>query len=96
MGVTPPSFFTLLAAANESKTPRAALIETFAELQIQGLLDEKLPAKPQKLPPPRQVAAAEKLKAIRELKEAGFNQVEVSKKLGVPTSTVGRLWRLND
>lgn len=96
LGVTPLSFFTLLAAANEGKTPRAALIETLAELEIQGILDEKLPAEPQKLPPPRQVAAAEKHKAIRELKEAGFNQVEVSKKLGVPTSTVGRLWRLDD
>ncbi|MBN0756510.1 helix-turn-helix transcriptional regulator, partial [Pseudomonas aeruginosa] len=61
LGVTPLSFFTLLAAANEGKTPRTALIETLAELQLQGLLDEELPAEPQKLPPPRQVAAAEKL-----------------------------------
>ncbi|MDS9589726.1 helix-turn-helix domain-containing protein [Pseudomonas sp. HTZ1] len=92
LGVTPLSFFTLLAAANEGKTPRAALIETLAELQMQGLLDESLPAEPQKLPPPRQVAAAEKLRAVRELKEAGLTQAEVSKKLGLPTSTVGRLW----
>lgn len=95
LGVTPLSFFTLIAAANEGKTPRSILLETLAELQIQGLLDEKLPVEPQKLPPPRQVAATEKLRAIRELKEAGLSQVEVSKKLGLPTSTVGRLWHVD-
>jgi len=94
LGVTPLSFFTLIAAANEGKTPRSLLIETLGELQIQGLLDETLPAEPRKLPPPGQVAAAEKLKAIRELKEAGLSQVEVSKKLGLPTSTVGRMWHI--
>ncbi|AJF51547.1 TPA: helix-turn-helix transcriptional regulator [Pseudomonas aeruginosa] len=96
LGVTPLSFFTLLAAANEGKTPRTALIETLAELQIQGLLDEKLPAEPQKLPPPRQVAAAEKLRAIRALKEAGLSQAEVCKKLGLPSSTVGRMWHVDE
>jgi len=95
LSVTPLSFFTLIAAANESKTPRSILLETLAELQTQGLLDEELPTEPQKLPPPRQVAAAEKLKAIRELKEAGLSQAEVSKKLGLPTSTVGRLWHVD-
>ncbi|MFG9940848.1 DNA-binding protein [Pseudomonas aeruginosa] len=96
LGVTPLSFFTLLAAANEGKTPRTALIETLAELQIQGLLDEKLPAEPQKLPPPRQVAAAEKLRAIRALKEAGLSQAEVCKKLGWRSSTVGRMWHVDE
>ncbi|EOV0931904.1 helix-turn-helix domain-containing protein [Pseudomonas aeruginosa] len=96
LGVTPLSFFTLITAANEGKTPRSLLIETLGELQIQGLLDETLPAEPRKLPPPRQVAAAEKLKAILELKEAGLSQVEVSKKLGLPTSTVGRLWHAGE
>jgi transcriptional regulator with XRE-family HTH domain len=96
LGVTPLSFFTLIAAANEGKTPRSLLIETLGELQIQGLLDETLPAEPRKLPPPGQVAAAEKLKAIRELKEAGLSQVEVSKKLGLPTSTVGRMWHIGE
>ncbi|KSF28420.1 helix-turn-helix domain-containing protein, partial [Pseudomonas aeruginosa] len=96
LGVTPLSFFTLLAAANEGKTPRTALIETLAELQIQGLLDERLPADPQKLPPPRQVAAAEKLRAIRALKEAGLSQAEVCKKLGLPSSTVGRMWHVDE
>lgn len=95
LGVTPLSFFTLIAAANEGKTPRSILLETLAELQIQGLLDEKLPGEPQKLPPPRQVAATEKLRAIRELKEAGLSQIEVSRKLGLPTSTVGRLWHVD-
>ncbi len=96
LGVTHLSFFTLIAAAKEGKTPRSLLIETLVELQIQGLLDEKLPAEPHKLPPPRKVAAADKLRAIRELKEAGFSQVEVSRKLGLPTSTVGRLWHTGE
>ncbi|MBN0809837.1 helix-turn-helix transcriptional regulator, partial [Pseudomonas aeruginosa] len=40
--------------------------------------------------------AAEKLRAIRALKEAGLSQAEVCKKLGLPSSTVGRMWHVDE
>lgn len=92
LGVTPLSFLTLVAAAHEGKTARSALNETLAELLLLGVLDEVLPNQPQKLIPPQSLVAAEKLRAVQELKKDGVSQVEVSRKLGLPRSTVGRLW----
>jgi transcriptional regulator with XRE-family HTH domain len=95
LGLTPLSFFTLITAASEGKTARAALMDALAELELVGVLDEELPGEPQKLTPPRKITAEEKRKAIRELREAGLTQMEVSRKLGLPTSTVGRLWHID-
>lgn len=92
LGVTPLSFLTLVAAAHEGKTARSALNETIAELLLLGVIDEVLPDEPQKLIPPQSAAAAEKLRAVQELKKIGVSQVEVSRQLGLPRSTVGRLW----
>jgi len=92
LGITPLSFLTLVTAAHGGKTARSALDETFKELQLLGVLDEELPQEPQKLIPPQSAAAAEKLRSVQELKEAGFSQVEASRQLDLPRSTVGRLW----
>ena len=72
LGLTPLSFFALITAASEGKTARAALMDALAELELVGVLDEELPGEPQKLTPPRKITAEEKLKAIRELREAGI------------------------
>lgn len=96
LDLAPLSFFTLVAAAHEGKTARAALNDVLAELDKMGMLDDELPGEPQKLIPPRKLAAAEKRKAIRELKEAGLSQSEVCRQLGLPSSTVGRLWYVKD
>lgn len=95
LGLTPLSFFALITAADEGKTVRAALKDALTELELLGVLDEELPDEPQKLTPPRKITAEEKLKAIRELRAAGLTQMEVSRKLGLPTSTVGRLWHVD-
>ncbi|PSL92036.1 helix-turn-helix domain-containing protein [Pseudomonas sp. R9.37] len=95
LGLTPLSFLTLVAAAHDGKTARAALNDALEELGRLGVLDEELPREPQKLTPPRKLAAEEKLKVIRELRAAGLTQMEVSRKLGLPTSTIGRLWHLD-
>lgn len=92
--VTPLAFLTLVAAAHEGKTPRSALNDTLAELMNLGLLDEVLPKEPKKLTPPQSIAAAEKLRSVQKLKDAGCTQTEASRKLGLPRSTVGRLWHL--
>lgn len=49
LGLTPLSFFTLLAAADEGKTARSVLNDSMIELMQLGILDETLPAEPQKL-----------------------------------------------
>lgn len=95
-GLAPLSLFTLVAAAHEGKTARAALNDVLAELDKMGMLDVELSGEPQKLIPPRKLAAAEKRKAIRELKEAGLSQSEVCRQLGLPSSTFGRLLYVND
>jgi transcriptional regulator with XRE-family HTH domain len=96
LGLAPLSFLTLVSAADEGKTARSILNDSMIELMQLGLLDEKLPAAPQKLTTPQRVAAAEKLKAVRELKAAGLSQAEVCRKLELPRSTVGRLWHVDD
>jgi transcriptional regulator with XRE-family HTH domain len=96
LGVSPLTFLTLVAASHEGKTARSALDETHAELLLLGVLDEVLPGEPKKLPAPQSAAAAEKLKAVQGLKKIGLSQVEVSRQLGLPRSTVGRLWHADE
>ena len=62
------------------------------ELDAIELLNATLPTQPEKLPHPQTVAAAKKWKAIQELKKEGRSQAEVIAILGLPKSTVGRLW----
>ena len=92
LGLTPLSFFTLLAAADEGKTARSVLNDSMIELMQLGILDETLPAEPQKLTTPQRIVAAERLKAVRDLKAAGLSQAEVCRQLELPKSTVNRLW----
>lgn len=92
LGLMPLSFLTLVAAADEGKTARSVLDDTMKELLQLGVLDEKLPAEPQKLTTPQRIAAAERLKAVRDLKAAGLSQAEVCRQLELPKSTVNRLW----
>ena len=96
LGLTPLSFLTLVAAADEGKTARCILNDSMIELMQLGVLDEKLPAEPRKLTTRQRIAAAEKLKAVRELKAAGFSQAEVCRQLDLPKSTVGRLWHVDE
>ncbi|AKV07310.1 helix-turn-helix transcriptional regulator [Pseudomonas carnis] len=92
LGLMPLSFLTLVAAADEGKTARSVLNDTMKELMQLGVLDEQLPAEPQKLTTPQRIAAAERLKAVRDLKAAGLSQAEVCRQLELPKSTVNRLW----
>lgn len=96
LGLTPLSLLTLVAAADEGKTARSVLNESMIELMRLGILDEPLPAEPQKLTTSQRIAAAERLEAVRKLKEEGLSQAEICRQLGLPRSTVGRLWHADD
>ncbi|WP_332872127.1 helix-turn-helix domain-containing protein [Pseudomonas syringae] len=96
LGLRPLSFLTLVAAADEGKTARSALDEVLADLQQLGVLDEVLPSAPKALAPPQTTAAVEKLRKVKELKGAGLSQTEISEQLGMPRTTVRRLWHAED
>ncbi|MNJ61545.1 helix-turn-helix protein [compost metagenome] len=92
MHLHPVSLLTLVHAAKDHKTARDILLLAIEELNAIELLDASLPAKPKKLPHPQTVAAEKKWEAVQELKKEGRSQAEVMEILGLPKSTVGRLW----
>lgn len=88
----PVSLLTLVHAANDQTTARDILLLAMEELDAIELLDASLPTQPEKLPHPQTVAAEKKWEAVQELKKEGRSQAEVIEILGLPKSTVGRLW----
>jgi len=88
----PVSLLALVHAAKHQKTAREVLLLAMEELNAIELLDASLPAQPEKLPHPQTVAAERKWEAVQELKKEGRSQAEVIEILGLPKSTVGRLW----
>ncbi|PMU25275.1 MULTISPECIES: helix-turn-helix domain-containing protein [Pseudomonas] len=92
LNLHPVSLLTLVHAAKDQKTARDVLLLAMEELNAIELLDASLPAQPEKLPHPQTVAAERKWEAVQELKKEGRSQAEVIEILGLPKSTVGRLW----
>lgn len=88
----PVSLLALVHAAKDQKTARDILLLAIEELDAMELLDTSLPTQPEKLPHPQTVAAEKKWEAVQELKKEGRSQAEVIEILGLPKSTVGRLW----
>ena len=95
LNLHPVSLLTLVHAAKDQKTARDVLLLAMEELNAINLLDASLPTQPEKLPHPQTVAAEKKWKAVQELKKEGRSQAEVIEILGLPKSTVGRLWHRN-
>ncbi|MNR16454.1 helix-turn-helix protein [compost metagenome] len=88
----PVSLLALVHAAKDRKTARDILLLAIEELDAIQLLDASLPTQPEKLPHPQTVAAEQKWEAVQGLKKAGRSQAEVVEILGLPQSTVSRLW----
>ena len=90
----PVSFLVLVYAAKDQRPAREILQLALEELEANNLLDIPLPIQPEKLSYPQSVAAQKKWEAVQELKKEGHSQAEVVQILGMPKSTVGRLWHL--
>ena len=90
----PVSFLVLVYAAKDQRPAREVLHLALEELEANNLLDIPLPIQPEKLSYPHSVAAQKKWEAVQELKKEGHSQAEVVQILGMPKSTVGRLWHL--
>ncbi|MBV4467232.1 helix-turn-helix domain-containing protein [Pseudomonas sp. SWRI79] len=92
LNLHPVSLLTLVHAAKDQKTARDVLLLAMEELNAIELLDASLPAQPEKLAHPQSVAAEKKWEAVQALRKEGRSQAEVTEILGLPKSTVGRLW----
>ena len=86
------TFFAMVIAAEQRRSPRDILLSAIAELEGLGLADEILPEEPRKIEAPRVTAAREKWREIQALKAEGYNQSQVVRELGYAKATVWRLW----
>ncbi|WP_339231425.1 helix-turn-helix transcriptional regulator [Pseudomonas sp. FSL L8-0168] len=90
--VEPITLLALAAASHEKCTVREALLAALAEAESLGLADTPLPTEPQVMAPSRVLEAKRKWLAVQELKAKGLSQSEAAKHLGMPESTLRRLW----
>jgi transcriptional regulator with XRE-family HTH domain len=88
----PISLLALVHAAQDQRSAREILQLALEELDAIELLDAPLPTQPEKLSHPQTLAAEKKWEAVQELKKEGRSQAEVVQILGLPKSTVGRMW----
>jgi len=86
------TLIALTIASRDHRTAREILLASLAEIEALDLADVAIPAEPDRLTPLNISAASEKLQAVQELKANGFTQAEAARKLGMPESTLRRLW----
>ena len=96
LNLHPVAFLVLVHAAKDQRSPREILHLALEELDAIDLLDASLPTQPKKLSYPQTVTAQKKWEAVQELKKTGHTQAEVTQILGMPKSTVGRLWHMSN
>lgn len=90
--VEPITLLALTVASHDRKTARELLLTALAELDALELADASLPTEPAELPRHGTNSARKKLEAIHDLKKRGFTQAQAVKELGIPESTLRRLW----
>ncbi|MBM3107258.1 helix-turn-helix domain-containing protein [Pseudomonas sp. V1] len=93
LGVKPTTLLALAIASYDQSSARETLLASLAELEALGLADAPLPTEPQKATRLNVSEARKRWVAVQELKLAGVSQAEASRQLGLPESTVRRLWR---
>ncbi|KWS73168.1 MULTISPECIES: helix-turn-helix domain-containing protein [Pseudomonas syringae group] len=92
LNVEPITLLALAVASHEKRSMREVLLGALAEAESLGLADTPLPTEPQVMAPSRVLEAKRKWLAVQELKTKGLSQSEAAKHLGVPESTLRRLW----
>lgn len=86
------TLLALAVASHEKRSVREALLTSLAEVEALGLADTLLPTEPKVVNPARELEAKRKWLAVQELKSKGLSQSETAKHLGMPESTLRRLW----
>lgn len=92
LNVEPITLLALTVASHKHVTAREMLLAALAELDALELADASLPTKPADLPRHGTDSARKKLEAVHDLKKRGFTQAQAVKELGIPESTLRRLW----
>lgn len=92
LNVEPISLLALAVASYDHKTAREMLLAALAELDALELADANLPTEPAELARHGTNNARKKWEAVQDLKKRGFTQAEAMKELGLPESTLRRLW----
>ncbi|HGA2318593.1 TPA: transcriptional regulator [Pseudomonas putida] len=82
----------LTIASHDRRTARDILLASLAEVEGLDLADVAVPAEPEQQTPMNISRARQKLQAVHELKAKGLTQVEAARQLGMPESTLRRLW----
>jgi transcriptional regulator with XRE-family HTH domain len=90
--VEPVTLLALAVASHEKRTVREVLLASLAEVETLGLADVQLPTEPQPLTTAVVKEARKKWLAVQDLKARGFSQSQAAKELGIPGSTLRRLW----
>ncbi len=90
--VEPITLLALTVASHDQKTAREMLLTSLAELDALELADATLPTEPAELTRPGTDGARKKWDAVQDLKKRGFTQAQAAKELGIPESTLRRLW----
>lgn len=92
LNVEPITLLALAVASHEKRSIREVLLASLAEAEALGLADRPLPNEPSAMNPPRELEAKRKWLAVQELKTKGLSQSEAARHLGIPESTLRRLW----
>lgn len=92
LGIEPVTLVALTVASHEKRSMREVLLASLAEAEALGLADKLLPTEPKSINPPRELEAKRKWLAVQELKAKGLSQSEAARHLGLPESTLRRLW----
>ncbi|MFR0696874.1 helix-turn-helix domain-containing protein [Enterobacterales bacterium AW_CKDN230030176-1A_HGKHYDSX7] len=82
----------LTVSRDSNRTPREVLLASLAEIEALELADAHQPSEPDCKVPLNVLSAREKWQAVQELKAKGFTQGEAARQLGMPESTLRRLW----
>ncbi|OUS84319.1 transcriptional regulator [Pseudomonas putida] len=82
----------LTVSRDSNRTPREVLLASLAEIEALELADAHHPSEPDNKVPLNVLSAREKWQAVQELKAKGFTQGEAARQLGIPESTLRRLW----
>ncbi|ENY79699.1 Fis family transcriptional regulator [Pseudomonas putida TRO1] len=86
------TLIALTVASHDHRTAREILLSSLAEIEALELADIALPEHPESKTPLNVSAAREKLQAVQQLKAKGTTQAEAARELGLPESTVRRMW----
>lgn len=86
------ALIALTVSSDSNRTPREILLTSLAEIEALNLADTNQPSVPESKVPLNVSSARKKWQAVQELKGKGLTQGEAARQLGMPESTLRRLW----